>query len=130
MGRKIVQRLLHDSDQNGMGIINIPDEIKRKGGKAWLTVNAQGKDDVTPSAWHSEFSPEDWEDFKKNLNDNGRGITKVWIDDEEDVEDEEPKEEVEVKEEVKEEPDELDAYTKDLEDYLEKNPKAKDKNYY
>lgn len=43
---------------------------------------------------------------------------------------EEPKEEVEVKEEVKEEPDELDAYTKDLEDYLEKNPKAKDKNYY
>lgn len=26
--------------------------------------------------------------------------------------------------------DELDAYTKDLEDYLEKNPKAKDKNYY
>lgn len=29
-----------------------------------------------------------------------------------------------------EEPDELDAYTKDLEDYLEKNPKAKDKNYY
>ena len=28
------------------------------------------------------------------------------------------------------EPDELDAYTKDLEDYLEKNPKAKDKNYY
>lgn len=29
-----------------------------------------------------------------------------------------------------EEDDELDAYTKDLEDYLEKNPKAKDKNYY
>ena len=28
------------------------------------------------------------------------------------------------------ETDELDAYTKDLEDYLEKNPKAKDKNYY
>ena len=26
--------------------------------------------------------------------------------------------------------DELSAYTKDLEDYLEKNPKAKDKNYY
>ena len=31
---------------------------------------------------------------------------------------------------IEEEPDELDAYTKDLEDYLEKNPKAKDKNYY
>ena len=28
------------------------------------------------------------------------------------------------------EEDELDAYTKDLEDYMKKNPKAKDKNYY
>lgn len=28
------------------------------------------------------------------------------------------------------ETDELNAYTKDLEDYMKKNPKAKDKNYY
>ena len=33
-------------------------------------------------------------------------------------------------EEPEVEVDELDAYTKDLEDYLDKNPDAKKKNYY
>ena len=121
MAKKTVQRLLHDSDQSGMGIINIPDEIKRKGGKAWLTVNAQGKDDVTPSAWHSEFSPEDWEDFKKNLNDNGRGITKVWIDDEEDVEDA-----IDTNDNGKIEKDEMADFQKSLDDYAAKNKKGRD----
>ena len=52
------------------------------------------------------------------------------------LEDEEPKvedvdtTEVDIADTGKDYGDELDAYTKDLEDYLEKNPKAKDKNYY
>jgi hypothetical protein len=121
MAKKTIQRLLHDSDQNGMGIINIPDEIKRKGGKAWLTVNAQGKDDITPSSWHSEFSPEDWEDFKKNLNDNGRGITKVWIDDEEDVEDS-----IDTNDNGKIEKSEMENFTDSLNDYMSKNKKGRD----
>ena len=40
------------------------------------------------------------------------------------------KEEIDTNDNGKIEEDELSAYTKDLEDYLEKNPKAKDKNYY
>lgn len=51
-------------------------------------------------------------------------------------EDEEPKiekpkvKDIDTNDNGKVEVDELAAYTKDLEDYLEKNPKAKDKNYY
>ena len=43
---------------------------------------------------------------------------------------EDVKDEIDTNYNGKIEEDELDAYTKDLEDYLEKNPKAKDKNYY
>ena len=39
-------------------------------------------------------------------------------------------EEIDTNDNGKIEEDELDAYTKDLEDYLEKNPNAKKKNYY
>ena len=139
MAKKTIQRLLHDSDQNGMGIINIPDEIKRKGGKAWLTVNAQGKEDVTPSAWHSEFSPEDWEDFKKNLNDNGRGITKVWIDDDElydqmesmgdmpsDMQLHKALKKADTNDNGKIEKDEMEDFQKSLDDYAAKNKKGRE----
>lgn len=64
-----------------------------------------------------------------DLTDAEKPIALGWIKDEmarRKAKASEPKEEVE----VKEEPDELDAYTKDLEDYLDKNPDAKKKNYY
>lgn len=46
------------------------------------------------------------------------------------VEKPEVKEEIDTNDNGKVEVDELDAYTKDLEDYLDKNPDAKKKNYY
>lgn len=63
----------------GMGILNIPGEIEKAGGKLSMAVQAEGNG-TSPGNWHSEFTVEEWNDFKKALNDSGMTITDVWID--------------------------------------------------
>ena len=66
-------------DTKGMGILNIPNEIEKAGGKLWISVQAEGNG-TSPGNWHSEFTVEEWNDFKNALNDSGMTITDVWID--------------------------------------------------
>ena len=84
-------------------------------------------EDATPNNWK-------WRDLYNNDSPYGNDLEDAI--DEWEKEGEEPKiekpevKDIDTNDNGKVEVDELDAYTKDLEDYLDKNPDAKKKNYY
>lgn len=64
-------------DTNGMGILsvgNIIEEIEGRGNQAVLTVQTS-----SGSTNHSQFSSNDWEEYKDSVNDAGNAITDVWV---------------------------------------------------
>lgn len=76
---KIIKQSQKHLDTQGMGILDVPGEIEKAGGKLWLSVQAEGVGN-SPSNWYSEFTVDEWNEFKKSLNNRGMTITDVWID--------------------------------------------------